>query len=393
MSTEIMKAENIQLIVQDAPNAFSENKISHDRCIAFGNRLLAKIQETGMTDELDQEAASYINSSRATIKKMQVKRSPLTKLFDEIRGNFTTYENDIDPTKDNTVPYKLQQLRNQYAAQKRAEEERKRNELVMQQQKQAKKNQYKADCEDFYFRKANMEICEASNRIVSLFSSVTLDNYDERLNAIRSVEYSEQQMSFGEPNVMKPGIVPVEELTDILNDVKNKYLPQMKQKMAELLTETRQQYIDLMPSKKSELERAAQASAEEAEIIRQQILMREAQEKERKENELREAQEKERREAEAKKQADAMGGLFDGVAAGMPAYAPKASVKKRLVPLNVEAFPEIISMWWQGEGKNMSVSELTKMFKKQISYCEKLAKEGEIIKSEHICYEDEVKAK
>jgi len=61
--------------------------------------------------------------------------------------------------------------------------------------------------------------------------------------------------------------------------------------------------------------------------------------------------------------------------------------------MNVEAFPEIITMWWTKEGCNLSIEELTKMFKKQITFCEKCAKDGELIQSEHIYYEDEVKAK
>lgn len=393
MSTEIIKAENIQLIVQDAPKAFSENQVSHDRCIAYGQGLLVKIQESGMTDELDQEAAKYINMSRATIKKMVDKRSPLTKLFDEIRSNFTTYENEIDPTKKDTVPYQLQQLRNQYAAQKRAEEERNRQELLFKQQQQTARSQYESDIEEFFSRCANYAICEASNAITGLFGSVTLDNYEERLATIKGYALTQGMLNFPEPNVIKPGIVPFEELNAILQKAREEYIPMLHQRMAETLTQTKHQYIDLMPSKKAELERAAQAGAEEAERIRQQMAQREAEEAARKEQELREQQERERKEAEAKKQADAMGSLFDDAAAGMSAYTPKASVKKRLVPLNVEAFPEILSMWWQGEGKNLSVNELAKMFKKQITYCEKVAKDGEFINSEHICYEDEVKAK
>ena len=90
---------------------------------------------------------------------------------------------------------------------------------------------------------------------------------------------------------------------------------------------------------------------------------------------------------------ETMGSLFDQASVSAPTYQPKTSVKKRLVPLNVEAFPEIFSLWWMREGCQLSVDELTKMFKKQITFCEKCAKDGEFIQSEHIYYEDEVKAK
>ncbi len=392
MTNEIIKAENIQLIVQESPKAYSENQISRDRCIAYGKGLLERINYTGMTDELDQEAAKYINMSRATIKKMNDKRSPLTKLFDEVRANFTVLENEIDPSKKDTLPYQLQQLRNLYAAQKRAEEERKRQELVMRQQQQAALARHREEWVDAYNFAANRDIKEVCNKIMNIFASVTLENYDESMNAIRSVEY-EDMLSMNEPLVMPPRNVPFEMYSKILDDVKEHEVPLIMQRMAETLAQTKHQYLDLMPSKKAELERAARASAEEAERIRQQITQREAEEAARKEQELREQQERERKQAEAKKQADSMGSLFDNAEAGMQAYTPKSSVKKKLIPLNVEAFPEILSMWWQCEGKNLSVEELSKMFKKQITFCEKLALKGELIRSEHICYDEEVKAK
>ena len=90
-----------------------------------------------------------------------------------------------------------------------------------------------------------------------------------------------------------------------------------------------------------------------------------------------------------------MGSLFDVASAGVQAYQPKTSVKKKLTPLSSEAFLPIISMWWTQEGVNLSVEELTKMFKKQITFCEKQANLTEpiFIKSEHIRYDEEVKAK
>ena len=57
---------------------------------------------------------------------------------------------------------------------------------------------------------------------------------------------------------------------------------------------------------------------------------------------------------------------------------------------------QIVSTWWAKEGQEMSVEELSKVFKKQLSFCEKLANDKAnpvFINSEHILYEDDVKAK
>ena len=149
MSTElaIVKKENIELIVSNAPAAYNENKVSQERCIAAGNKLLEQISSQGCTDELDQQAAVYIDRARKTVKKMNDKRAPLTKLFDEIRTTFTQMENSIDPTKSGTVPYLIQQQRNQYAAKKHQKEvARQREELLRQQRAQAK-TKFTNDCD------------------------------------------------------------------------------------------------------------------------------------------------------------------------------------------------------------------------------------------------------
>ena len=100
MSSElaIIKQENIQTIVSAAPQSYNDNKLSCERCISAGQSILNTITTNGgMTDELDKEAALFIEKARKTVKKMNEKRSPVTKLFDDIRREFTVIENAIDP--------------------------------------------------------------------------------------------------------------------------------------------------------------------------------------------------------------------------------------------------------------------------------------------------------
>lgn len=88
----IIKPENIQAIVQAAPQSYNDNKNSHDRCIDFGLTILNAVRTQGMNDELDRQAASFIDKARRTVKVMNERRSPVTKLFDEVRSAFTTME-------------------------------------------------------------------------------------------------------------------------------------------------------------------------------------------------------------------------------------------------------------------------------------------------------------
>ena len=144
----IMKPENMKEIVQAAPQSFDLNQKSHDNCINFGQNILNNIQQQGMNDELDHQAAVFIEKARRTVKAMNERRSPVTKLFDQVRTAFTSMENDIDPSKSGTVGYQLQQLRNQYAAKKRAEEEARRREAEARRQAEEARRRFRQEVED-----------------------------------------------------------------------------------------------------------------------------------------------------------------------------------------------------------------------------------------------------
>lgn len=397
MSTElaIIKKENIDMIISNAPSAYEENQVSLTRCTEAGNALLARMQQ-GMTDELDQQAALYIEKARKTVVKMNQKRSALTKLFDSIRTRFTAMEADADPTKAGSVPNQVQQLRNQYAAKIRAEEQARQREAMLRQQREQARQQYRTACETDYRNSFREYLNFYLEGLRNLFGSVTLDNYEQRMTDIRnaSVAFPETDVKF-RPNVLQPlNLVSAEDLKEIRTKVLNDLMPGFRDEFERAMTEERQELTDSMPSKRQELQRAAQTSADEAARIKADIQAREAAEAARREQERIQREQQEQLKAKMEASKAAVGDLFDQAQVSKPAYTPKAQVKKKLVPLNAEAFPEIFSLWWTNEGRSMTVEELTKKFKTQITYCEKLAnKEGTLIQSEHIYYEDDVKAK
>ncbi|MEB3372979.1 hypothetical protein SFC43_04785 [Bacteroides sp. CR5/BHMF/2] len=94
----------------------------------------------------------------------------------------------------------------------------------------------------------------------------------------------------------------------------------------------------------------------------------------------------------ARQQAE-MNGLFSEQAS-MQNYQPKVKVTQKIELLNSEGIMPILSMWWSKEGCTLSVEELSKLFKKQITFCEKLAnKDSVYIENESVQYIDDVKAK
>ena len=399
MSTEvaIIKRENVELIASTAPQAYNENQVSRQRCLAAGNTLLATIQQQGMNDELDQQAASFIEKARKTVKKMYDKRSPLTKMFDEIRTNFTSMESDVDPTKKDSVPYQLQQFRNEFAVQKRRQEEERRRTAMKEQQKQASIAKYRTDLEEDYRRVFNGVLNGSLNKLMGINAGITLDNIQQSKEIITNYTTTLDETPFSRSMVLLPTNVSSEELANIRASVLNRLIANFRELYSSQITKAKQEYITMLPSKEAELKRAAQAASdEEAERIKREIKEREEAEAAKKEQERIEREKKEAAELEMKKQQSEMGALFNTASVSVPTYQPKTAVKKKLVLLNPEGIMPVLSMWWTEEGCKMTVEELTKMFKKQITYCEKRANDKQnsvTIADESVSYEEEVKAK
>ena len=390
MSTElaIIKSENIAPIIQATPQSYNDNRTSHDRCLAACQQLLATIQQNGMTDELDQQAASYIDKSRRTFKVMNERRSPVTKLFDEVRTAFTSLENDIDPTRRDTVPYQLQQLRNQYAAKKHAEQ-------LERQRKEAELNKYKSDVEADLRAKCSVHLMSYLESLINLDAAITLDNFKESEEKIKNTDtnLSTSFIDSLHSTISLPFSLTSQEAASIEATIKENIISRFKDHYTSNVIAKRDYIIDRLPSKHHELETLANANKEEAERIKTEKAERERKEAEAlKQAELK-RQEEERQQAELKKQQQSMQDLFAGQAT-VEGYAPKSKVTKKIHLLNSEGILPILSMWFTKEGATLSPEELAKKFKFAITYCEKLAnKEGVTLDDENIEYIDEVKAK
>ena len=135
--------------------------------------------------KLDMQCANYINKARNTVKKMNTNRSAITKIFDQIRSEFTGMENSVDPNKTGSIPYQIQQERNAYAARKREEEERRRREEIIRQQREQALCRYKQDVEDDFKRQFNVYTTNATNELTKLNSGLTLENYEAQCKTIR----------------------------------------------------------------------------------------------------------------------------------------------------------------------------------------------------------------
>lgn len=402
MTTEvaIIKKENLQQIVSDAPQSYNENKTSHDRCLAAGQQLLNIIQQQGELndDELDQKVAAFIEKSKRTVKMMNEKRSPFTKLFDQVRTQFTQIENEIDPTKVGTIPYQLQAFRNQYAAKKlKAQQEAQRKALAEKQHKDAL-DRLSTDIKNDFEKKFKALLDGSIKAMQLLDDSITLENFEATSNQVKNV-----------PTVLPAEFIPCLKFTVSLSyysgvtpaeasqketEAKNALTKQFTDQYKYEIEFNRDYILDRLPSKKKELEKIAAANAEEAARLQKEKDEREKAERERLEAEKKAKQEEAEKAKQLEQQQKEMAGLFEGQAIAAAGSSTKAKVTKKIHLLDAEGILPVISMWWSKEGCNMTVEELAKKFKSQITFCEKIAnKDGEFIKHEFVEYIDEVKVK
>jgi hypothetical protein len=386
-------AENVDAIVRNTPESFRKNQLSHDNCLRACENLLTQIKNNGMTDELDKTAATYLERTRRTVKAMTELRSPVTKLFDLIRKEFTTLENDIDPTKAGTIPYQLQQHRNMYAAKKREEEEARRRAEEARRQADIAREQYRNACEEDYKAKFNQLIVTHINELTEINDSVTLDNYKAVYDTV-SVYAVELPADWCPPSSVRipPNLAP-DETRQIRAGVMKGLMSQFAEQYKFEVGDYRQDILDRLPSKKIELQRVAKASEEEAARVKEEIKRREAAELARKEAERVAREQEEAKKKEVQKAGAEAASLFELSRATAPAYQPKTKVTKKIRILNPEGYLQALMMWWAKEGSLMTDEELAKIFKKQITFCERLAnKDGEFINAESVVYVDDVKA-
>ena len=399
MSNElILREDNIRLVMQQAPQAWRDNQQSHDRCLASCQTLLDTIEAEGMNDELDQKAETYIRKSRNTVKKMNEQRSAVTKLFDEIRAVFTTLENDVDPAKKGSIPFRLQEQRNAYAARKQREAEERRRAEQERQRLQLMRDTYRADVEADYRQTFNSHLNQKYNQLAGLMQAVTLDNFDQQAGQIQAFATGlpDDYARFLPSGTRIPAGLDVAEAKAIRTEVLDQLIPQFREQYSFEMSENKAAILAMLPGKRQELEAISKASAEEAAKRAGEMKRREAEEAAKREQERQRREQEEAAKAQAQKQQAEMAGLFDQAKAATPTYQPKTQVRKRIVVTDPRGFLDILNLWWTTEGVTLTVDELAKKFKTQLTICERLANDKQdprFIQSAYITYEDEVKAK
>ena len=176
-SAEITKSS--ATVLSDIRDAVEENGKSLKAAIQFGENLLkSSMVVEDMTDELDKQLADYIKRTASTITVMKDRRKKITQIFDLVKSGFTKMEAMLDKKSVDSIPYKLQQQRDKYAAyklemQRIAEEERKRQARI-----EAQKTQVTIDTKAMMADIITIASNAAIEKMNAVFNGITLDNKD-----------------------------------------------------------------------------------------------------------------------------------------------------------------------------------------------------------------------
>lgn len=373
-SAEVTK--NVASIKTDITNAIQENNTSLQNCIKAGENLLAQSGE--MTDELDAQIASYIKKASATKKAMTERRKGVTQVFDLVKSGFTKMESLLDSKSEDSIIYKLQKKRDEYAAfkveqQRKAEEERQRLARI-----EAAKIQLHDDVISVCNQIVNEKTSEALDKLTNSFKLLTLDNIEAVKKEIYGVPteivigtYLKDRKPSYSPEI------PEEDARKIMNGAYKEVADSLTKSYSDSVTSARQDILDTFDSKIAELQEIKK-TADETERKRKEEELKAAEAAAEKERQAKAEEEKKKREEEERlrKAQSQSQTLFDQT----PTVSAPVKVK---VSHHIEVdapngYLAIIQMWWAHEGSNMSLEELAKKLGFMVKTCEKLKNKDDL---------------
>ena len=306
----------IATLKSDTENAVQANRKSYEAYVNAGESLLFDIGVSGMNDALDERAAEFIKKAKLTEKAMTEKRKGVTQVFDIVRKGFTMMENLISVKNTDSVVYKIQEKRNEYAAYKLEQQRKAEQERLRQERIKEAKIKLKTDTIDILNNLLTEHSSAAINSLNNTFSLLTLDNKDEvkkRITECSDVLDLGHLFVNNKPSYSSE--IEENDAKDIMNgaykEISASLLASYKQTVTttrdELLMKFDSKIAELLEIKKAEEERKrkeeeARKAAEEERKKQEEIQrIKDEEERKRKEAELKAAEEeRKRKEAELK---------------------------------------------------------------------------------------------
>ena len=287
----------IATLKSDTENAVQANRKSYEACVNAGESLLFDIGVSGMNDALDERAAEFIKKAKLTEKAMTEKRKGVTQVFDIVRKGFTMMENLISIKNTDSVVYKIQEKRNEYAAYKLEQQRKAEQERLRQERIKEAKIKLKTDTIDILNNLLTEHSSAAINSLNNTFSLLTLDNKDEvkkRITECSDVLDLGHLFVNNKPSYSSE--IDENDAKDIMNGAYKEVSASLLASYKQTVNATRDELLMKFDSKVSELLEIKKA--EEERKRKEEEARKAEEERKRKEEEARKAAEEERKKQE-----------------------------------------------------------------------------------------------
>lgn len=456
IDTQIAIIQNSIQLFQTAPDVLKSNRDRSMKAVVVGNNIIEQWQNAwSIPDEdermqalqqVDERSNKYLVNCATALKEEKEVRAAITQMMDEFKKMFTSAENDIDRTKADSVPAKVQEQRNSYAAKVVEIQKRKQREAELAQAKKTEWIELRAAIEQRLSTAFNEKVLASRTKLRNTFNAITLEKFEAGLEWFTklSTALSDDFFASFNPNVYARHYT-ADEVRALISQVIAEMKPDMVASFTAQISMERDEIIDLFPSKKQELEekhrlaeeaRLAQEEADRKEKIRQEELkkandeererLQRIAEEERKKNEARQAElkaqqeklereQREREEAEQqrlaleaeeanrksqqqieiKAQGEQTMAMFEKEAAvAESTEGPKIKEACEIAVLHAVGYTQIFQLWFEKTGKDLPIDKMgnTKLDQMK-AFCEKeFTKNGTKIESKFLNYTTVTKA-
>lgn len=388
-------------VIKNGGDILSANQIRKDKALTVGENILQQIADSGMTADVDTRANNFLANCRKAKEEMNESRKPVTQILDAIKTEFTSVENSLDVTKVGTIPYQLQQHRNEHVKKVKAEEYKKRKDAEDLANRNKEKVQLKALLETQLSDYLNDCLLAKKTSINNAFNNITLETYEAKSKGLQNmlIEFPIGLLAEFKPSI-RAVFLTAEDARLITDEVYGAYRANEKTsefalKFISEITALKNSLVDRLPSKKSELDTMAKANADQKAQLEKEAAERKAAEEKKMREDAEASKSAAAQSIELNKVAEETQVMFDKEAALVTdAPAPDARSGYNIEVKHAIGYTQIFQLWFEKEGKNLPIDKMgnTKLDQMK-AWCEKLVhKTNEKIESAHLEYSEVLKA-
>lgn len=423
MSEEVVKMDQVVVILEKAPTVLLANQAISDKIKAVKDAFEIEVKE-GMTAPSYEKAKKCVDVGKVRLKEMEDARKPITQIITAISKQYTQAEANV---KDYTAYFKAKC--DEYVTIIEKERKEKERLAALELQKEVERNNYKAACKVVLNAFCSDKIIATKTNLQTGFNAITLESIDADKAKIEafapklSEQYFLTQIAAPLNSVLTvmecKELFESERTTELFKTLNESYQSEISAFKLQLLANIPAKKEELIVAKQQkeeaeklriELEKANQDKVKQAEIKAQQEkleaekaqlekdkLEREASEKAQLEKEKLEAENKAKIDAETQAKAASMLQEIQAMAT-VSTVEIKSVESFEIEILNVAAWAEFVDYWLVNEGCKLDNAKIGAMtLARAKAWCEsrakKLGKEGGFFESKNFKYNEVYKSK